>query len=225
LKLMNALLVTALVLFTAGVVHADDISGGDSRIVIGTGPGGSPDCSEFQGSAVDGIISDDCIVTGTDATSVTFAVPTADVLGGALSCSSSLTNIGWTTPGSFTATIDGTSVDACTFTAPTTVSLWTWAYLAISGDGIPLWYVGSSSAFNDGDCDLDDDTLGIPVGCDITFSNSGATGTQLFTADAVFDGSPDGVGGLAPFPEPSTLALMLLGLAPCAFLRRRVAQR
>lgn len=126
MKLINALVVAALVLFTAGLVHADDISGGDSRIVIGTQPGGSPSCSSFQETAdPSGIISngvggpEDCINDGsTPITTLTFAVPASNVLGGALTCSSFLSSdLNWSLS---TSLIDNDTVDQCTLTAPTT---------------------------------------------------------------------------------------------------------
>jgi hypothetical protein len=235
LKLINALVVAALVLFAAGVVHADDISGGDSRIVIVPGdPPPAPSCGGIQAIAgADGTIPDtDCQVTGSSVTSITFAVPTSEVLGGALSCSLNvggvpLSLIGWGTSSSV-ITVAGVSADECTFTAPTTLSIGAWAVVAATGDAIPLGYIGSSKPYNDGDCDLDDFTLGIPVGCDIGISTpSGATigNTQAFAADATVDLSGSGVTGLAVFPEPGTWVMLLLGLAPLAFLRRRALQR
>jgi len=235
LKLINALVVAALVLFTAGVVHADDISGGDSRIVIVPGdPPPAPGCGGIQVTAGgDGTIADtDCQVTGSAVTSITFAVPASEVLGGGLSCNLSvggvpLSLIGWTSASSVIS-IGGVSADECSFTAPTTLSLPSWVVVAATGDPIPIWYIGSSTPYNDGDCDLDDFTLGIPVGCDIGISTpSGATigNTQAFAADATVDLSGSGVTGLAIFPEPGTLGMLLIGLAPLAFLRRRVFQR
>lgn len=235
MKLINALVVAALVLFTAGVVHADDISGGDSRIVIVPGdPPPAPGCGGIQAIAgSDGTIADaDCQVTGSAVTSITFAVPTTEVLGGGLGCSLSvggvpLSLIGWQSASSVIS-VAGVSADECTFTAPTTLSPAAWAVVALTGDPIPLQFIGSSKPYNDGDCDLDDFTLGIPVGCDIGISTpSGATiqNTQAFVADATVDLSGSGVAGLVAFPEPGTLAMMLIGLAPLAFLRRRAVQR
>jgi hypothetical protein len=105
------------------------------------------------------------------------------------------------------------------------VSLATYAYLLLSGDP---YFGPSTSDANDGDCDLDDDLLGIPVGCDVTFSTpQGATTAngQLFTDSAVFGFSPTGPDGVTPFPEPGTLVLLLMGLVPLAFLRRRAVQQ
>lgn len=230
MKLINALVIAALVLFAAGSAHADDLSSGaDSRLVTGgADPPPAESCTGFQASGVAGAINTECTVEGSAATSITFAVPTADVVG-PLTCVSSLTNIGWTTSGSVSLTIGGVASDACTFTAPTSVSLSTFVYLLLSGDPIPPTYAAftANPPYNDGDCDLDDFTVGIPVGCDIFFSTSTDQSSQLFETQTPFefDGSPDGVNGLAPFPEPSSLAMLLLGLVPLAFLRGRALGR
>jgi len=235
LKLFRVLGVVGLFFFAAGILHADSL--GDSRIVMGGGTDPSdPSCTAFHSSAdsTGAIVSGDCTVAaGPAATAVVFATPAADVLGGALTCSSNLTNIGWNPSGApvsglpgwyqaSTATIGGVAVDECSFTAPSSVSDTTKYYLKHT---IHDPYKG----YNDGDCDLDDFVLGIPAGCDITFSTpSGATGEdgneELFAENAVFDVSGTGTGGLLPFPEPGTLALTLLGLVTLPFLRRKVTQ-
>jgi hypothetical protein len=225
-------MIAALILFAANVVRADDTTDdGDSRIVIGTTPPGSPTCTGFQSAAnPDGTISADCTVEGSDSTTFTFYAPTSDLLPapgqtvGALSCRSSLQLIGWSVASSST-TLGGQDVSECTFTAPTSVSLATYAYLLLTGDP----YFGPPNAdSNDGDCDLDDDLLGIPVGCDVTFSSpTGATTAngQLFAPNAQFGFSPTGPDGVTAFPEPGSLALLLVGLAPFLLLRRRTAQQ
>lgn len=227
MKLMNALLVAALVLFAVGVVRADDTTGTDSRIVIGTTPPASPPCTAFQSLADSGgVISADCTVGGSTDTSITFYVPTADLLDGGLDCQSKLSKVdGWTaTAGSQDDA--GTEVSTCTFTAPTSVSWATYAKLLLSGDA----YLGSPTTLtNDGDCDLDDDVLGVPVGCDITFDTpSGVTSSDdpkglLFMPYSQFGVSFDG--SVSPLPEPGTLALLLVGLLPLALLRRRAVQQ
>lgn len=244
MKLINALVIAALVLFAAGAAHADDTStAGDSRLVTGgADPPAAPTCNGFQGSVTaSGTLSADCTVAAdTIATSITFAVPVADLLGTppALSCSSQLTLIGWSESSSL---IDGGTVAECTFTAPSDPN-GELAYLETPQGLLALVAADildgePSLDYNDGDCDLDDFLVGIPgayeggngaQGCDITFATpSGATiaNTEAFSSDAPFAVSPDGVNGLAPFPEPSSLALLLLGLAPLAFLRRRAFGR
>jgi hypothetical protein len=202
----------------AGVAHAD--STGDGRVVMGGGPAGSPSCSSFQTSTdATGAIatnSDDCTVTGsTPATVVAFAIPAADTNGG-LTCVSSLTNIGWTASQT-SFSLGGVQVDECSFTAPTKVSWETQSYLWSIGDP----YLGHG----DHDCDLDDFVLGIPVGCDITFSTNGDASNQLFVENAPFDVAPtNDPSGLVPFPEPGSFALLLLGMVTLPLLRRRVTQ-
>jgi hypothetical protein len=239
---MNAFLVAALVLFAAGAARADDV-GGDSKIMTGGGdPPPAPLCNEFEGTAsAGGTVSGVCTVApDTIATSITFATPVADLLGSppALTCTSDLTTIGWTESSSL---IDAGTVDECTFTAPSAppwggllaylaTPAGAWAYLsAVSQDGDPFPYSGQ--------CDLTDFLLGIPgayedgngsQGCDITFATpAGASigNTEAFAADSEFAISPTGVGGLAALPEPGTLAMLLLGLVPLAFLRRRAVER
>jgi hypothetical protein len=232
LKLINALVVAALVLFTAGVVHADDTTdSGDSRVVISTTPPGSPPCAGFQGTTnSNGTITADCTVEGSTATTITFYAPTSDLMPApgsstpSLSCQSQLTDIGWTAV-SGTSTLDGQAISTCTFTAPTSISWSTYVYLALTGD--PYWGPPTID-YSDGDCDLDDDLLGIPAGCDVVFSSpSGASSSngELFADDAPFGFSPTGPTGEVAFPEPGSLAMLLVGLLPLAFLRRRAAQR
>lgn len=241
MKLINVIVVGALLLFAAAQAHADDISGGDSRIVIGTQPGGSPSCTSFQATADGtGAISGDCINDGSaPITTLTFAAPVSGVLGGSLTCDSILSNLNWSLSQS---TIDNGTVDECTFTAPTepTNLRQLGEYLATQGGFDAYLYAAThdpgvkfdlfNPLGNDGDCDADDLMFGIPVGCDVTFGtpSSITDPTELFVEDTQFDISPTGVGGLAPFttPEPGTLAMLLLGLAPLGFLhRRRAAQR
>ena len=248
LKLMNALLVTALVLFTVGVVRADDIGGGDSQVVLGGGPHGSPSCTGFQATADgSGLIEDPdggpagCAVdNGEFVTSITFAVPNADTLDG-LTVTSPLTTtfagtalsfLDWTETGNCTGAEANTApggIDVCTLTAP--------ALPSGPPGTIILADLTALGIINDGDCNTDDFIFGIPgggvngtplnEGCDITFATvAGATdeNTKAFVSGAVFDVSPTGTGGLVPFPEPGSLALLMLGLLTLPFLRRRVRQ-
>jgi hypothetical protein len=238
LKLINALVVAALVLFTAGVVHADDISGGDSRIVIVPGdPPPDPSCSSFQAMAgSDGTIAADCTVTGETVTSLTFAVPAADVLGGGLTCDSVLSDdLNWSAASS-TGSVGGVTADECTFTAPpepeTTRGLI--GYFLTPGGFDAYTYAAFHDrtlffdpAADDGRCDDGDFLFGIPVGCDVglnTPEGASIDNTEAFVAGTLVDLSTTGPAGLVPFPEPGTLILTLLGLASLPFLRRRSIQ-
>lgn len=232
MKLINALVVAALILFAANAVRADDTTDdGDSRVVIATTPPGSPPCTGFQGlTNSNGTISADCTVEGSTSTTFTFYVPTADLLAApgsatpSLSCQSDLQKIGWTATSGSTV-LGGVPVSTCTYTAPTSISGATYLYLLLSGDP---YFGPPTKDYSDGDCDLDDDLLGIPAGCDVTFSSPKGASTsngEVFAADAYFGFSPTGASGEIPFPEPGSLALLLVGLLPLAFLRRRAAQR
>jgi hypothetical protein len=142
----------------------------------------------------------DC-TTAVNTPSISFAALDSQTNGG-LSCLSTLTMIGWTQS---TSTAGG--VDACTFTAPTTVSTATINFLKSIKDP----YKG----VNDGDCDLDDFVLGIAKGCDVKLTTS-----LPFVAGAVGDLSVNGA-PLLPLPEPASLGLLASGLAALFVGRRR----
>jgi hypothetical protein len=74
---------------------------------------------------------------------------------------------------------------------------------------------------NDGDCDLDDDVFGVPIGCDITISTT-TTGGKPFVPDALYDTSTNN-NPLAALPEPNVALLLVAGLSSLAIFRRRLA--
>src|SRR5271170_28578 len=168
-KMFRLVSLVALVLFAASIVRADDTrvnnnGGGDPNI---------PACgSTTIMSNAEGVIDFSCLVTsvssgGTGAlTMITDEAPdSAD--GGALTCASQLVTVdGW----SETQTVTPGGVDTCTLKAPTFVTSLTYLNLLFSGDP----YLGGptiNTFYNDGDCDLDDFVLGIPVGCTLNIDN------------------------------------------------------
>jgi hypothetical protein len=224
LKISGFVGVVALALVLGGVVHADT-TGGDGRIVIGGGPMGSPPCTSFQASTnSEGAIvgdqangADGCVVTGSTATVLAFAIPDALTNGG-LTCASSLTTIGWT-ESQTTLSLGGVQVDECYFTAPTPPS-WVPPQATEAYDAFAEYQA------QEGICNLGDFLLGIPVGCDITFGTDGDAPNQLFAENAPFDvATTSNPSSFVPFPEPGSVALMLLGLATLPLLRRRLAQQ
>jgi hypothetical protein len=219
-KLVRVLMLVALVVSAASIVRADD-----TRVIFEGGGGSSPDCGSalFQVNGA-GLLSGDCHVTTATGpvTTYTFEVADSNTTGGGLTCVSDLVTMdGWSGPSAPIHNPNGT--DTCTFTAPTTVSLQTYLNLLVAGEP----YLGGPTIgnfFNDGDCDLDDFVLGIPVGCDLIFSNpSTPSKPNLFVADAVVGISSDG--NTPPsLPEPGTLGLLLMGMTTFPFLRRKLAR-
>lgn len=216
MRFLRVLFVVTLVISAAGVVRADD-----TKVNMGGGPGGSPACGSNL-AAVDGsgALTADCLVTSATGAVTTFSFEVLDsnTIGGGLTCASDLSNIGWT--GTLTAHNLG-GIDICTLTAPTVVSWQTYAYLLASGDP----YLGGSTIqyfHNDGDCDLDDFVLGIPVGCDIKITS--ATGSIGLFALGTSVGFAVNNNLLPSLPEPATLALLLLGLTGLPLLRRKFAR-
>jgi hypothetical protein len=226
-KLARVFLLVALIVFAASIVRADD-----TRVVFEGGGGGSPDCGsalyQVPGSGPsEGIlpIGTDCHVFSTTGPVTTFSFEVADsnTTGGGLTCQSNLVTMdGWSGPSAPIHNANG--IDTCTFTAPTTVTLQTYLNLLLNGDP----YTGGptiSTFHNDGDCDLDDFVLGIPVGCDIDFNNpSTATNPNLFVGGALVGISSDGDTPPSLLPEPGTLALLLAGMTTLPFIRRKFAR-
>jgi hypothetical protein len=219
-KLVRVLLLVALMVFVTSIVRADD-----TRVIFEGGGGSSPDCGSalFQVNGA-GLLSGDCHVTTATGpvTTYTFEVADSNTTGGGLTCASNLVTIdGWSGPSAPIHNSNG--IDTCTFTAPTTVSPQTLLNLFLTGDP----YTGglSISTFkNDGDCDLDDFVLGIPVGCDLDFSNpSTPSNPNLFVAGALTGISSNG-NPLPSLPEPGTLSLLLAGMTSLPFLRRKFAR-
>jgi hypothetical protein len=218
-KLVKVLSLVALLLAAANAVRADD-----TRVVFDGGGGHSPDCGSatFQVNGA-GLLSADCSVTTATGPVTTFSFEVADsnTTGGGLTCQSNLVTMdGWSGP---TAPVhNANGIDTCTFTAPAHVSWQTYWNLLLTGDP----YIGGptiSTFHNDGDCDLDDFVLGIPVGCDVLFSNPSNGTNNLFVADSLAGVFSDG--NTAPaLPEPGTLGLLLVGMTSLPFLRRRFAR-
>jgi hypothetical protein len=233
-KFWKMLSLVSLLLLAASIVRADD-----TRLQNGGGPGGSPPCgsNEFSSNA-EGVINFDCLVTSTEAggTGMLFsftdeAPDSAD--GGVLNCSGPLVTIdGWTE----TQTVSPGGTDTCTLTAPTYVTKQVYDNIDIAtGCNLRLPtcdpYVGGptlSTFINDGDCDLDDFVLGIPVGCDLIIDNfnvfnNPSSGTSPFAADTNLGVGANGT-PLPPLTEPGTLSLLLLGLGSLPFVRRKLAR-
>ncbi|MGH9714653.1 MAG: PEP-CTERM sorting domain-containing protein [Candidatus Acidiferrales bacterium] len=217
MKLVKTLLVVMLIMFAASVARADD-----TKVNLNGGPGGSPACGSNSANANDaGVLSADCVVTSATGaiTTFSFEVLDANTIGGGLTCASDLTSIdGWS--GTLTAHNIG-GIDICTVTAPTTVSLQTYWNLLLTGDP----YLGGptlSTFHNDGDCDLDDFVLGIPVGCDIKIDSADGSVGQ-FVGGAPVGFAVNG-NNLPSLPEPGTLALLAIGLTGLPLLRRKFAR-
>jgi hypothetical protein len=203
LKAFKAMAVVAVVLFASSIVRADDTRINNN----GGGSPGDPQCG------LDVPLTSTVYVYNCNATAATgtitnfsFEVPNAFTIGPGLTCLSNLTEIGWTESG---VGNNPGGEDVCTFTAPASVSATTINFLESIHDP----YTGKS----DGDCDLDDFVLGIVVGCGV--HNNNGSGTTL---------SPFKAGGTVTFvvnaPEPSSMSLVLIGLAGLPLVRRKFAR-
>jgi hypothetical protein len=219
-KYLRILSVVAVVMFAASIVRADD-----TRVNMNGGPGGSPPCGSNSASADDaGLLTADCLVTGVAVTTFQFEVLDANTIGGGLTCNSALSNIGWNvTPGAHNP--GGT--DICTAQAPGTVSPSTYMYLLTQTHPFDPYLGGPTprTFHNDGDCDLDDFVLGIPVGCDIKIDNTTGGNSPFVAGSAVgFASNNAPLPGLPSLPEPGTLGLLLVGLSSLPLLRRKFAR-
>jgi len=242
LKLMNALLVTSLVCFAAGVVHADTLGDGH----VGIGGGGVdpvvPTCGSLQGTtdALGGFDSECVVGAGQLITSIVFAVENSSTItptapDGGLTVTSPLTSdfsgalsfLNWTESGDCDGQYNTGGIDTCTLSAPTLPTGMTITALES--------LLTAAGVINDGDCDADDFIFGIPGageggnvagsadpgGCYITYNApDGTADSPNFTPDELYDLSTNGA-PLKSLPEPSSLALLLVGLISITFLRRR----
>jgi hypothetical protein len=222
LKILKLLAVMAMVLLGVSIVRADDtvihVNPDD------TPPGLSP-CGSNLIPTPGGVINFTCVVTsvasgGTGPLTVITTEASNAGDGGALTAVSQLVTVdGWT----LTET-DPAGIDTFTLTAPTHVTLQTYLNLLATGD--PYFGGPTINTFlNDGDCDLDDFVLGIPVGCVVNLNNflNGVSGeTSPYTGSAIgLAGNND---PLPALPEPGTLPLLLIGLTGVPFVRRKFAR-
>jgi hypothetical protein len=221
----------AMILFAVSTTYAD---GADAHVVMGGGGPGSPTCTQFVGTSTTGSVSGDCTVApNTLATTIGFAAPDIDTNGG-LSCSDpGLQSIGWTAATS-TFLGSGGTIDVCSFTAPTVITMADYD-AAITADGQHPTQFGFAHllGINDGDCDLDDFLFGIPganeggngaMGCDITFSTTQGQGFAANTTFGVAPGNTAGDFAVFATPEPESFSLILLGLSCLPFMRRKLVR-
>jgi len=242
LRLINALAVAALVVLGASAVRADD-----GHVGIGGSPTAlDPGCGSSQGTtSVGGTIDDSCLVTSGLVTSITFAVLDSDTNGGLTVTSDNtdptgfvgLTDLSneifpnnpqlakffsfldWTTSGdcggASGGSSDPTGTDTCTLNAPTFQSL-----PAGIQDSLPQIEAALAAwgIVPDGKCDAQDFIFGIPQGCYIVYDTPDSN--SLFVGNVPYDVGTNGM-PLISLPEPSTLALLLMGLGAIPFVRRR----
>ena len=206
MKAFKAMAVVAVVLFASSIVRADDTQVHNN----GGGSPGDPQCGlDVPTAESNGFFQYNCNATAATGTitSFSFEVLDANTIGGGLTCLSNLTEIGWTGPSGPVHNPGG--VDVCTFTRPTPTE----GFLASFSDG-------------EDDCDLDDFVFGIPVNCGI-HNNNEINGTPTSFSPFV-GGAPVGFGvnGSLPslLPEPSSMSLVLIGLAGLPLVRRKFAR-
>lgn len=218
-------------LFCAGVVHADSI--GDGRVGVQPAPPGDPppSCngSSQVSASTSGNVSYTCNVDGAKITSITVAVLGSESNGGLSLASPLTTNLSGDVP-EWVSDIPAVSqffddsvwsysctegaIDECTLTAPQIPTT--------GANGVVYSGLNAFHLINDGDCDSDDFIFGIPTGCGIDFTT--VDGLPVGD-DALVDISTNGA-PLAPFtPEPSTAILFGLGiLAMVPFVLRQADQ-
>ncbi|MGA8142992.1 MAG: PEP-CTERM sorting domain-containing protein [Candidatus Acidiferrales bacterium] len=214
MKAFKLMAVIAVVLFASSIVRADGV---DARVNVNPGPDPIlPSCGSAQfmadSTGAFNVACDTTVLT----TQITFAALDVTTQGG-LSCASNLTSLfnssgplaqfNWTG----TTSNNAGGVDSCTFTAPAIPTGWTATQI--------LNLLTAFGIVNDGDCDNDDFIFGIAAGCAINFNTNG-NGTMLFTANAQGDISTNGA-ALIPFPEPSSLGLVGIGIVALLVGRRR----
>jgi hypothetical protein len=210
LKAFKAITAATVLLLASCIVRADDTMVHNN----GGGSPGDPQCGLDVPKTTSGFYQYNCNATAATGTitNFSFEVPDAFTIGGGLTCLSNLTEIGWTESG---VGSNPGGEDVCTFTAPTSVSTATINFLKSIGDPYtgPLTGIGKS----DGDCDLDDFVLGIVVNCGVHNNNGTLTSFSPFVG-----------GGTVTFvvnaPEPSSMSLVLIGLAGLPLVRRKFAR-
>jgi hypothetical protein len=217
-KFVRILSVAAVAVLAASIVRADDTRTNQN----GGGSPGDPSCgSIIYVVASDGSLTGACNATATTGTieSFTFEVADSNTIGGGLTCASNLTHVGWTETGSFH---NPGGIDVCTFTAPTSVSSAVKDYLQDIHDPYNPHHA------NDGDCDLDEFVLGIPINCGIHTNNLlSDPGISPFKPGAETGLAVQGTNGsfsLPSLPEPSAFSLLLVGLSVIPFARRKFAK-
>jgi hypothetical protein len=186
------------VLFAVAAAQADSL--GDGRVGVQSAPPGDPPpaCGSLQFSASSvGSVLASCAITGDRVTSITIAVPESESSqpgqpeGLQVVSPLTLTELAWS-ESCDTGTVGAVAVFECTLTAPQ----------------LPA----GAKISNDGDCDVDDSTFGIPVGCDINFSTGKESSSLFFADNATLDVSTNGAPLATITPEPGTISLFALGV-------------
>lgn len=243
MKTLRVGLVVGLALLAAGIASADGL---DPTLSMGGGHG-SPNCFgpggvSFQGSTgATGTFSASCNNNGpVDLTSFSFDILAADAPGGITPTLNGLlapfagvpllSSLDWTA-----SCVQSGSVDICTAKQSSLVSgvesslcstdfATTCSELdSLSAAQMEAADPGAFKTFNNDPCEdpIVYIVFGIIPGCDATVGTVPNGGS--FVEDALFDIAPPG-STPASLPEPSSLALLLVGLSGLPFLRRRLAR-